>query len=236
MRKFDSGATRNDDGNKLDYYGFLCPEAMKEFADYMNGHRKQADGQIRDSDNWKKGIPVEQYIRSLVRHTIDLWRLSCGFKPKNPDNGEPCDRKELLCAIIFNAQGLLHETVKGEQGNGNRVYILGPMRGIEYFNFSAFDTAERQLAILGYDPVSPARIDRDAGFDPYALPKDYNWDFLPDTLDMGAIAKRDIEACLDCDAYCCLPGWAGSVCAKIEKDVLDWMRADDLTDKLGGEA
>jgi hypothetical protein len=61
MRNFTTGATRNSDVNKLDYEGFLSPVVLEEFAIYMQTHRKQADGKLRESDNWQKGIPKEVY-------------------------------------------------------------------------------------------------------------------------------------------------------------------------------
>lgn len=109
MRKFDSGATRNDDSEKPDYEGFLSPLSLIRFGEYMHLHRKQKDGTIRDSDNWQKGIPRKQLLKSLIRHVLDLWALSRGGKPKNPDTGEVWDAEDLLCAILFNCQALLNE-------------------------------------------------------------------------------------------------------------------------------
>ena len=115
MREFASGATRNNAGDKLEYKGFICPEALTAFAEYMHNHRIQADGQMRDSDNWKKGIPIAVYNDSLIRHVHDYHRLIDGWSPKCPDDGHVLTAKELLCAILFNVQGLLHETLKDEQ-------------------------------------------------------------------------------------------------------------------------
>ena len=36
------------------------------------------------------------------------------------------------------------------------IYIAGPMSGIPYFNFPAFDTAKAFLILQGWDVVSPA--------------------------------------------------------------------------------
>ena len=72
FRKFDSGASRDTDEGKLDYEGFICPLVMKNFAQYMNGKRTMADGSVRDSDNWQKGIPKDQLVKSAVRHFEDL--------------------------------------------------------------------------------------------------------------------------------------------------------------------
>ena len=112
VREFSTGATRNDDKEKLDYDGFLSPSALHEFALYMHSHRKQSDGNLRASDNWKKGISEEVYMKSLSRHYIDLWRLYKGEVVINPDNNLPSTKNELLCAILFNTQGLLHESLK----------------------------------------------------------------------------------------------------------------------------
>lgn len=39
MRKFDTGATRNDDSNNLDFEGFLSPLALQAFAEYDPSYR-----------------------------------------------------------------------------------------------------------------------------------------------------------------------------------------------------
>jgi hypothetical protein len=106
MRTFDSGATRDSDQSKHDYEGYLSPLALRRFGEYMTKHRVQADGNIRASDNWQKGIPQDAYIKSLFRHFIALWTMHRGY-------GAEEDMEEALCAIIFNAQGYLHEHLKG---------------------------------------------------------------------------------------------------------------------------
>lgn len=111
VQKFESGATRNFNLNKFDYEGFLNPEALHAFGEYMHSHRKQRDGSIRDSDNWQKGIPFSAYIKSLVRHVIDLWRMDRGYEVINPDTNEPHTKQELCCAIVFNSMGYLKELI-----------------------------------------------------------------------------------------------------------------------------
>jgi hypothetical protein len=76
----------------------------------MNDHRKQSDGSIRDSDNWQKGFPRNSYRQSLLRHVFDWWLVSRGHEPKY---GESDSEGEILCAILFNVQGLLHEKLLG---------------------------------------------------------------------------------------------------------------------------
>jgi len=106
MRTFETGATRDSDNQKLDYEGFLSPFAMKRYAEYLHEHRRQADGEYRDSDNWQKGIPKDVYMKSMFRHFVDIWTL----------HRDGCissvSRQEALCAVIFNAMGYLHELEK----------------------------------------------------------------------------------------------------------------------------
>ena len=106
MREFDTGATRDNDGEKLDYEGFLSPVTLKRYAEYMHKHRKQADGEIRDSDNWQRGIPLDAYMKSMFRHMMDLWA-----QHRDVFEDEYC-QDEAICAIIFNAFGYLHELKK----------------------------------------------------------------------------------------------------------------------------
>jgi len=112
MRKFSTGATRNIDTEKLDYEGFISPEVLHRYAQYMHSHRKQSDGTLRSSDNWQKGIEKDVYMKSLLRHTIDLWRLHRGNEVNNPDTGKLSDKEELLCAIMFNTMGMLFEELR----------------------------------------------------------------------------------------------------------------------------
>ena len=107
IRTFGSGATRDTDEGKLDWEGFVSPVAMRFFAEYMHKHRHQSDGTLRDADNWQKGMPRRQYMKSLIRHTWDLW-LKWRCPPYNIEG-----LVDLLCAIIFNAQGLLLEIALG---------------------------------------------------------------------------------------------------------------------------
>jgi hypothetical protein len=115
VRTFASGATRNLDTNKYDYEGFLCPFVMKSFGAYMHSHRKQADGTIRDSDNWQKQIPLDVYMKSLLRHVRDVWETHRGGSPESPEDGHAIGLEEALNACLFNVQGYLHEVLKKER-------------------------------------------------------------------------------------------------------------------------
>lgn len=103
-------------------------------------------------------------------------------------------------------------------------YIAGPMRGIRYFNFPAFDEARDLLRGMGLAVVSPADIDRETnGFDPIKLlPPDWDWNELPGDMDLDAIVRRDLDALLNCDIVVALPGWEKSAGAKAEVAVAKW--------------
>ena len=109
VRRFGSGATRNLDSNKLDYEAFLSPVVLERYARYMHLHRKQKDGSIRSGDNWTKGIPRRQYLKSWFRHFFDVYALLRDF----PDVSIEKDMEEALCAALFNNMGLLHEVLVG---------------------------------------------------------------------------------------------------------------------------
>jgi hypothetical protein len=105
MREFDTGATRNSDEGKHDYEGFISPLVLERYAEYMTKHRKQADGKLRDSDNWQKGIPKAAYMKSAWRHFVDWWKQHRGLPGQDI-------LEESICALLFNAMGYLHELLK----------------------------------------------------------------------------------------------------------------------------
>ncbi len=116
MREFDSGATRSDDKDKLDFEGFLSPQVLFRYAQYLHKHRVQADGKLRDSDNWQKGMPISTYMKSKFRHFMDTWQ---SYRKIHDDNLSDTaiilssDEIEIsLCAELFNTMGFLHEILK----------------------------------------------------------------------------------------------------------------------------
>lgn len=101
MRKFDTGATRDNDADKPDYEGFLSPEVLAEYGRFMHKNRKQSDGKLRASDNWQKGIPKDQYMKSAWRHFMAMWRA---HRKAEPD-------MEAMCALLFNVMGYMYEEI-----------------------------------------------------------------------------------------------------------------------------
>lgn len=108
IRVFASGATRNSDADKLDYEGFLSPFVLRRFARYMHANRVQKDGTLRASDNWQKGLPPAETLKSLLRHVMEVWLHMRGVRAEVEIHAF----QDALCAVIFNAQSLLLESLK----------------------------------------------------------------------------------------------------------------------------
>jgi len=112
-RYFPSGAYRDVDDTKIDYEGFLNPLVLQRFGEYMNHHRVQSDGKLRDSDNWQSGIPKEVYMKSMLRHVHDAWMENRGYESRE-------GMEDALCGIMFNSMGMLLE-ILNEHRRANSV-------------------------------------------------------------------------------------------------------------------
>lgn len=119
IRTFNTGATRDTEDGKHDPEGFLSPLVILRFCEYMTKHRKQADGNLRDSDNWQKGIPLSTYMKSMWRHFLDLWMEYRGHPSRE-------GLEDALCAIIFNAMGYLHEILIEKKRHNNNCGNITP--------------------------------------------------------------------------------------------------------------
>ncbi len=111
VRQFSTGANRDVDTGKLDFEGFYSPQVVECFSAYMHKNRTLRDGSLRDSDNWQKGIPISVYMKSMWRHFFYTWKAYRACL-----NNEA--QEENLCAIMFNAQGMLHELLKEKERKG----------------------------------------------------------------------------------------------------------------------
>jgi hypothetical protein len=109
IRKFETGATRDADTDKLDYEAFFSPAVLRRRAEFMHKNRFQKDGSLRDGDNWKKGIPRREYVKSLWRHFWDVWGWSHDESPQEPI-------EDAICAAMFNLEGLLYGILKDKKG------------------------------------------------------------------------------------------------------------------------
>lgn len=115
-----------------------------------------------------------------------------------------------------------------------KLYIAGPMRGIRFFNFPAFDEARDSLMSIGYEIISPADLDRASGdSDVVEIDKripDYNWTDFKLLEDFGFkvspvrdMVRRDFEAIMSVDGLYMLQGWEKSTGARAEHAVAVWL-------------
>lgn len=102
------------------------------------------------------------------------------------------------------------------------VYIAGPMRGIPAYNFPAFHDAERRAKRQGFITINPARLDEEAGFDPYTATE----------ADVERVKvefiKRDLEQLQKATAIALLPNWQASRGAVAEFCVARWLGLEVL--------
>lgn len=89
-----------------------------------------------------------------------------------------------------------------------RVYIAGPMSGIDKFNFPAFFAVDLALREAGYATINPADND--------------GMDLRTATENAGKLGgwadymRRDLPRLCQADAVCVLPGWNKSRGASLE--------------------
>ena len=114
IRKFETGATRDTANNKLDFEAFISPLVLRRYAQYLHKHRLQSDGTLRDGDNWQKGIPKKEYMKSKIRHGNATHLLFDGFQAYD-EKGNKVDMEESLCAELFNVMGYLFELLKEKE-------------------------------------------------------------------------------------------------------------------------
>lgn len=94
---FKSGAIRDSQDGKIDFVETVSFTAHNRYARYMTSKKKKYG-----AGNFKKGIPIESYERSLLRH-IDKY-----FRNKyERGNDEPLE--DHLSAAVFNLHGIIHE-------------------------------------------------------------------------------------------------------------------------------
>jgi hypothetical protein len=99
------------------------------------------------------------------------------------------------------------------------------MRGYTLFNFPAFDVAAERLREKGWDVISPAEMDRAAGFDET---KGHLICFK-----MDEAIKRDLDALSRATAIALLKGWQNSTGAVVEKAIADWRKLTILDAETG---
>jgi hypothetical protein len=89
-----------------------------------------------------------------------------------------------------------------------KVYIAGPMTGLPFYNYPAFQVAAVALDRAGYEVLTPVH-DGDLDEQGNAL---FSWQFY---------LRRALKMVTDADALALLPGWENSKGANLEKTIAD---------------
>lgn len=102
--------------------------------------------------------------------------------------------------------------LKTNKNKGRQVYLSGPMRGYEEFNFPAFVNGAKELRSQGYLVYNPAEVELKAGFDPKTgLYADGH------TVTIRELIMDDLVwICQFADKVVVLPGWEQSKGAQAE--------------------
>ncbi len=105
-REFNTGAIRDVDNGKEDYIESISWPAIRRFAFYMKGFEtKYGKG------NWKKGIPIEEYEKSMMRHLQK-------YLANKYDGANLEPEIDHLSAAWFNLQGIIHEEERQKGSKG----------------------------------------------------------------------------------------------------------------------
>jgi len=107
------------------------------------------------------------------------------------------------------------------------IYVAGPMLGKQFFNFPEFDKGRSHLEELGYTVISPADLDREAGFDPSSLAHNHDWSDIDSIgFSLSDAIDRDLAAIRKCDGIYMLRGWQSSKGAVAERALAEWMQLE----------
>lgn len=90
-----------------------------------------------------------------------------------------------------------------------KVYIAGPMTGVEDFNHPAFNAAAEALTARGFTPLNPVDNDTEG--------QKATWGWYM------RVALRQVA---DADAMCLLPGWQSSKGANLEVTIGEALKLD----------
>lgn len=91
-----------------------------------------------------------------------------------------------------------------------KVYISGPITGIDFGNRFAFSCARSSLELCGYEVVDPSEVQLD---------DEATWtDYM----------RADLKLLLDCDFIYMLEGWEKSRGARIERELAKNLRIKEI--------
>lgn len=92
-----------------------------------------------------------------------------------------------------------------------KIYVSGPMSGIENHNYPLFNCVSEELRARGFNVVNPAELDE--LIEPGTKP----WEWY---------LRRDLAAMLTCDSVALLPNWRMSRGARLEVTVAHSVKMD----------
>ena len=108
------------------------------------------------------------------------------------------------------------------------IYVAGPMRGHDEFNFPAFHSAAKMLRSQGYHVFNPAERDEQVlGLDTSQMSgeeSELEWT----NEQFRDVLRADCEAIINSDAIYMLSGWEHSVGARTEHALAVWLRLEIL--------
>lgn len=90
-----------------------------------------------------------------------------------------------------------------------KLYLAGPMRGIQDHNFPAFDAAADKLRAMGHEVCNPADLSRDSGVE-------YSSDGTCSIEAFRELLTIDMAWLADADGIALMPGWQKSQGARFE--------------------
>lgn len=102
ITQFETGAIRDSQEGKEDYIQTFSWTAIKRYSQYMTGKKaKYGEG------NFKKGIPIENYEQSMLRHVQK-------YLANKYEGGTEEKEEDHLSAILFNVFGIMHEELRNK--------------------------------------------------------------------------------------------------------------------------
>lgn len=107
MRKFETGAVRDSENGKEDYTETISWTAFKRYAQYMTKCAEKYG-----TGNFKKGINIDSYERSMIRHLQK-------YMENKYEQGTIETDSDHLSAMVFNIFGIMHEEERVRK-NGNK--------------------------------------------------------------------------------------------------------------------
>lgn len=99
---------------------------------------------------------------------------------------------------------------------GKKIYVAGPMTGIEDYNYPLFNEVAARLRGMGYVVFSPTEVGGSSSLDEEVK----SWEYY---------MREGLKFLLECDSVCLLPGWEKSKGACLEYKIASALGMDIRT-------